>query len=238
MLVPQPPYFDKMISSVLRSTVRAVQFPARQMAAAPAARSFAAAANTTAPKNSQEHRPVVALHGIPARYANATYVAASKAGILDKVEGELAGLTKAATESPAFAAFLDNPLIPRETKAAQMESLLNEKKVSSITVNLCTTLAGNARLAELPKVAATYADLMKAKRGQVDATIISADPLTKKESDQIAAAIKANSQGAKEVVISSQVDPTIMGGIQIQIGDQFLDLSVKARIEELSRTPV
>ena len=79
---------------------------------------------------------------------------------------------------------------------------------------------------------------MKAKRGQVDATIISADKLTKKQSDQIAAAIKATTKDAKEVIITSTVDPSIIGGIQVQIGDQFLDLSIKSRIEEISRTPV
>jgi F-type H+-transporting ATPase subunit O len=184
------------------------------------------------------HRPLISVHGIPARYANATYIAASKAKILDKVEGELTGLWTAASESPAFAAFLDNPLIPRDEKSKQIAALLKEKKVSDITVNLCTTLAGNARLNELPKIASTYGQLMKAKRGEVDATIISADPLTKKESDQIAAAIKANSKGAKEVVISTKVDPSIIGGIQVQIGDQFLDLSIKSRIEEISRTSV
>ena len=183
------------------------------------------------------HRPVVSLHGIHARYANATYVAASKAGLLDKVEGELAGLAKSANESAAFASFLENPLIPRDEKSAQIEDML-KSKVSPITLNLCTTLAGNAKLNDLPKVASTYAQLMKAKRGQVDATIISADELTAAQSKQIAAAIKASSKGAKEVVISSTVDPSIIGGIQVQIGDQFLDLSIKSRIEEISRTPV
>ena len=183
------------------------------------------------------HKPVIDLHGIHARYANATYVSASKAGVLDKVEGELNGLAKSAAESPAFAGFLQNPLIPRDEKTDQIEALL-KGKVSQITLNLCTTLAGNARLNELTKVASTYAQLMKAKRGQVDATIISADPLTQKQSDQIAAAIKSTSKDAKEVVISSKVDPSIIGGIQVQIGDQFLDLSVKSRIEEISRTPI
>lgn len=184
------------------------------------------------------HRPVISLHGLAARYANATYVAASKVNILDKVEGELSSLWTACSESPAFSSFLENPLIPRDEKATQISKLLKSKKVSDITVNLCTTLAGNARLSELPKVASTFGQLMKAKRGQVDATIISAEPLTKKDSDQIAAAIKATNKEAKEVLISSKVDPAIIGGIQVQIGDQFLDLSIRSRIEELSRTPV
>jgi F-type H+-transporting ATPase subunit O len=222
-----------MFSAVARKSVRSVaSVPVRQVAF----RSFASAPEIT--EDLSKHRPVLSLHGLAARYANATYVAASKSNMLDKVEGELSGLMIAAMESPAFKGFLENPLIPRDEKSAQIEKLLKEKKVSTITINLCTTLAGNARLSELPKVATTFGQLMKAKRGQVDATIISADPLSKKETDQIAAAIKATSKGAKEVLISSKVDPEIIGGIQVQIGDQFLDLSIRSRIEEISRTPV
>jgi len=184
------------------------------------------------------HRPVIDIHGIHARYANATYIAASKAGSLDTVEQELNAIAKSAATSPTFKGFLDNPLIAREVKAAQIEALMKESKASPITVNLCSTLAGNAKLSDLPKVASTFSQLMKAKRGEVDATIISAYELTQAQSDKIAAAIKANSEGAKEVVISSKIDPSIIGGIQVQIGDKFLDLSIKSRIEEISRAPL
>jgi F-type H+-transporting ATPase subunit O len=184
------------------------------------------------------HKPPLNLYGINARYANATYSAASKAGLLEKVEGELTALAQTAKNSKAFAGFLENPLIPRNAKSASIGKLMTEAKVSQITVNLCTTLAGNAKLAELPKVAATYMQLMKAKRGQVDATIISAHELSKKQTDQIAVAIKASSKNATDVIISSKIDPSIIGGIQVQIGDKFLDLSIKSRIEEVSRTPL
>jgi F-type H+-transporting ATPase subunit O len=188
--------------------------------------------------DSASHQPPISIFGTAARYANATYIAASKAGSLEKVESELAGLSKAAADSPAFAGFLDNPMISREEKSAQIEGLLKEKKVSQITTNLCTVMAGNAKLSDLPKVAEVYGSLMKAKRGEVDATITSADELTKAETNAIAAAIKATSKGASNVVISTQVDPSIIGGIQVQIGDQFLDLSVKSKIEEVARTPL
>ena len=186
----------------------------------------------------ESHQPLVSVYGTAARYANATYIAASKVGKLSQVEGELSGLAKAAAESPNFAGFLDNPLISRDKKSAQIEAVLKEKNVSDITTNLCTVMAGNARLSELTKVTDIFATLMKAKRGEVDATIISADPLTKTETNAVAAAIKATSKGASEVVISSKVDPSIIGGIQVQIGDQFLDLSIKSRIEEVSRTSI
>jgi F-type H+-transporting ATPase subunit O len=213
-----------IFSAVSRNTIRSSVSVSRV-----AVRSFA---------TTESHRPVLSLHGLAARYANATYVAASKANALDKVEGELTQLWKAASDSPAFANFLENPLISRDEKSAQIADLLRSQKVSDITVNLCTTLAGNARLNELPKVASTFGQLMKAKRGEVDATIISAEALSTEETDRIAKAIKSTSKGAKKVIVNSKVDPAIIGGIQVQIGDQFLDLSIRSRIEELSRTPV
>lgn len=184
-----------------------------------------------------EHRPPVDLHGLHARYANATYVAASKSNSLEKVEGELAAIKSTASTSPAFASFLENPLISRDDKEAQVIDML-KGKVTPVTFNLMTTLAGNARLSEVPKIVDTYVELMKAKRGEVEATIISADKLTKAQTDAVAAAMKGQAGAGKKVVLSTKVDPTIIGGLQIQIGDQFLDLSVSSRIDALSRTVV
>ena len=111
-----------------------------------------------------KHAPPVSVYGTVARYANATYSAASKQGLLNQVESELNGLAKAAEESQAFSQFLENPLISRNDKSSMIEGILQEKKISTITTNLCTTLAGNARLNELTKVVSTYSTLMKAKR--------------------------------------------------------------------------
>lgn len=111
-------------------------------------------------------------------------------------------------------------------------------KVSDITLNLMLTLAGNARLAEASKISDTYSQLMKAKRGEVEATIISAEPLTKAQMDTVAAAMKSQVGKDKKVVLSAEVDPTIIGGLQVQIGDQFLDLSVGSKIDSISRMAV
>jgi len=111
-------------------------------------------------------------------------------------------------------------------------------KVSDVTLNLMTTLAGNARLSETSKIVDTYVQQMKASRGEVSATIISADPLSKAQTDAVESAMKNQVGKGKKVVLSTEVDPSILGGLQVQIGDQFLDLSVKSRIDELSRTAV
>lgn len=185
------------------------------------------------------HRPVIDLYGIHARYANAAYVAASKTNKLDQVESELLAIQETAAKSSAFRSFLENPLISRNEKERTITDML-KGKTSDVTLNLMTTLAGNARLAETTKIVDAYIKLMKAKRGEVEATIVSADPLTKAQTDAIMSAMKSQIIGGdnKNVVLSTKVDPSILGGLQVQIGDQFLDLSVRSRIDTVSRTVV
>jgi len=182
------------------------------------------------------HRPPLSMHGLHARYANATYTAASKADILPKVEMELNTIQSVASKSTQFQAFLDNPLISRNNKEKGIQDMMGGGKVSHVTLNLMCTLAGNARLPLTSKIVDTYSELMKAKRGEVEATITSADPLTKAQLDTVAVAMKTQVGAGKKVVLSTQVDPTILGGLQIQIGDKFLDLSVGSKINDLSRT--
>jgi len=182
------------------------------------------------------HRPPIDLYGLQARYANATYTAASKVNILTKVEEELASIKATALKSPSFQSFLDNPLISRSDKEKSINDMLGGGKFSNVTLNLMLTLAGNARLSETSKIVDTYAELMKAKRGEVEATIISAEPLTKTQMDTVALAMKNQVGEGKKVVLSTQVDPTILGGLQVQIGDKFLDLSVGSKIDAISRT--
>lgn len=211
-----------MLSSSLRLAARAT-------ASRAGARTFAAA--------SGDHSPPISLHGLHARYANATYTAASKVGTLDAVEAELLGIKDAASKSDAFKSFLENPLIGRDDKESTVKELLGGK-VSDVTLNLMTVLAGNARLSETSKIADTYVQLMKAARGEVEAKIVSADKLTKAQADGIAKAVEGQVGAGSKVVLSLEVDPTILGGLQIQIGDRFLDLSVKSQIDAVSRTVV
>mmetsp|Transcript_11646 Transcript_11646/g.16766 ORF Transcript_11646/g.16766 Transcript_11646/m.16766 type:complete len:221 (+) Transcript_11646:45-707(+) len=183
------------------------------------------------------HRPPLDLHGINARYANATYIAASKQGILDKVESELVAISNTIHQNASFRQFFENPTIGRTEKSSKIAQLL-KGKTSPVTMNLMTTLAGNAKLIETTKIVEAFTKLMKAKRGEVDALIISAEPLSKAQLDTVASAMKSQVAEGKKVTLTTKVDPSIVGGLQVQIGDQFLDLSVASRIDSLSRVPV
>ena len=185
----------------------------------------------------KSHKPPIDLYGLEARYANAAYVAASKSNTLDKVEGELLAIQATANSNASFKSFLENPLISRDAKTKSVTDMLSGK-ASPVTLNLMTTLAGNARLNSVGGIVDNYVKLMKATRGEVEATIISAEPLNKSQTEAVATAMKSQFPAGAKVILKSEVDPSILGGLQIQIGDKFLDLSVGSRIEEVSRTVV
>eukprot|EP00616_Rhizochromulina_sp_CCMP1243_P009890 CAMPEP_0118962576 /NCGR_PEP_ID=MMETSP1173-20130426/865_1 /TAXON_ID=1034831 /ORGANISM="Rhizochromulina marina cf, Strain CCMP1243" /LENGTH=208 /DNA_ID=CAMNT_0006910859 /DNA_START=36 /DNA_END=662 /DNA_ORIENTATION=- len=181
------------------------------------------------------HAPPVKLFGIHARYANATYVAASKKKALDQVATELAGFKELLSKNAQFAEYLSNPTVSRAAKVSAVDKLFEGPKTSDVTKNLMVTLASNARIGEAGKVADAYAELMKASRGELDAVITTASKLTKAQENKVVDSLKKQANGRK-VSISTVVDPSILGGLTVQIGDQFLDLSAKSRIGQVTRS--
>lgn len=181
------------------------------------------------------HVPPKKIHGTTGRYAGAVYTAASKAGILDKVESELVAFNNTLQKSPNFAAFLANPTVPRGEKASKVGELLGEgSKISHITRNLFVTMSANGRIGDASKVVHAFLDLMETSRGVVKVVITSAEPLKKKSLDTIQAAVLAMAGQGKQVDIQTKEDPSILGGLQILVGDKFLDLSVSSRIADVT----
>ncbi|KAJ1441179.1 OSCP/delta subunit of ATPase [Ochromonadaceae sp. CCMP2298] len=97
------------------------------------------------------------------------------------------------------------------------------------------TLAANGRMADAHKVIAAYFELMAAARGAVKVTIISAEPLTKKQLDTLQAGVAGMVAKGQTVDLTTQVEPSILGGLQVMVGDRFLDLSVSSRVASLSQ---
>ena len=118
----------------------------------------------------------------------------------------------------------------------KISALLAEDKISFVTRNLFVTLAANGRIGESDKIVTAYEELIAASKGVVPVTIISAEPLKKKSIETLEAAVKGMVGTGKTADITTKVDPSILGGLQVMVGDKFLDLSVSARVSELGKS--
>lgn len=75
---------------------------------------------------------------------------------------------------------------------------------------------------------------MDTARGNVTVTVISAEPLKKPQSKDVETAVHSLVGKGKKVELTFQTDPSILGGLQIIVGDKVMDLSVAARVTQLN----
>ena len=186
--------------------------------------------------SSKSHVPPLKIAGINGRYAGALYSAASKAGSLDAVENELKAFTATLTKSPDFAAYLANPNVSRNDKTAKLSALLKGGKFSSISSNLFVILSANGRISEADKVVGHFIDQMEASRGLVNVVVTTAEPLNKKTMSTVQSAVSSIVGKDAKIDLKVKEDASILGGLQILVGDKFLDLSVANRVNQLSAT--
>ncbi len=163
------------------------------------------------------------------RYAEAVFELAEQDGQLDRFGADLA-LATDLLANESVARIVDNPARPIADRRALLAKLF-DGRVSKPVQNLVGLLAERGRIETLPAVASEYARLLNRRRGIVEALVTSAAPLTAAELDAIRRRVEEMS-GAK-VVLETQVDESLIGGLTIRVGDRLLDASVRGRLERL-----
>jgi F-type H+-transporting ATPase subunit delta len=98
--------------------------------------------------------------------------------------------------------------------------------------NFVKVLAENDRLSLLPEISAQFETLKANAEGTLEATITSAQELTQAQVDDLVAGLKTKFNRAVNVQVA--VDPELIGGAVIAIGDQVIDGSVKGRLQSMA----
>jgi F-type H+-transporting ATPase subunit delta len=139
---------------------------------------------------------------------------------------ELAGIAA----DPQLRGFADNPKSSDE-QVFELITSIAKTPLSDASKNLLRTVISNGRLAAMPEVAAQFHTLVGARSGVADATVYSAFPI---DDAQLADVMQALERRFKRRLSASvQVDPELIGGIRVVVGDEVLDTSVKARLEQM-----
>lgn len=122
----------------------------------------------------------------------------------------------------------------RNVPLAEREALITRALGSSVlpqVLNLIRLLARRGKLELLPAVAGEFQALLNRQRGIVPALVTSAAPLSAEEGAAIRA--KVVRLAGSEVDLSTRVDPSLIGGLTVRIGDRLFDASVRGRLERL-----
>ncbi|KAF5003564.1 hypothetical protein FDECE_9903, partial [Fusarium decemcellulare] len=166
------------------------------------------------------------------------YTAAAKTSSLDPTATALANLGALLEKDAKLSAILRAPTLTDADKKAIIQELQKQSGAANETVkNFLDTLAENNRLGLLPGVCEKFATIISAARGEVEVTVTSAQPLDKRTLNRLETAVSKSTyvgQGQK-LKVTNAVNPDIVGGLVVEIGDRTIDLSVSARIAKMNK---
>uniref|UniRef100_A0A8C8RXU1 ATP synthase peripheral stalk subunit OSCP, mitochondrial n=1 Tax=Pelusios castaneus TaxID=367368 RepID=A0A8C8RXU1_9SAUR len=183
---------------------------------------------------SQLVKPPIQVYGLEGRYATALYSAASKQKKLDQVEKELSRVTML-LKDPKLSSIVRNPHIKSAVKQKSVNDALVKEKLSPITINFMKLLAENGRLSQTPAVISAFEKLMSAFRGEVLCSVTTANPLDQASLTELKAALNGFLAKGEALKLETKIDPSILGGMIVSIGDKYVDMSTKSKIQKLSK---
>lgn len=126
--------------------------------------------------------------------------------------------------------FADNPKVSHD-QVYDLVAGVARVQLPQAGQNFLRTVIENGRLAALPEIAQQFREMKNAQSGSSDAVVYSAFPIA---ADQLGAVAQTlEKRFGRKLNVTVQEDPSLIGGIRVVVGDEVLDTSVKARLEQM-----
>ena len=161
-------------------------------------------------------------------YAEALFKAAA-AGDLDKLCTQVQAIADVAGIGEVRQ-FADNPKVSAEQVLDLVTSAV-KTPLTDVAKNLLRAVIDNGRLAAFGAIASHFHALVSARSGVSDATVYSAFEITPAQLPDVIATLER--RFARKLNANVVIEPELIGGIRVVVGDEVLDTSVKARLEQM-----
>lgn len=172
----------------------------------------------------------MALHSTAARrYAEAAFEVALRDSSVDAWRRDLA-LVAEVLADPTVLRTMENPAIAMEVRSQLVDTALGPS-ISKPALNLVHLILAGGRLDMMGRVSAEFGRLDDRRQGITTATATSATPLAPTEVQALTARLEEMTGGRVELRL--EVDPSLLGGLSVRVGDRLIDGSVRGRLERL-----
>ena len=161
-------------------------------------------------------------------YAEALFQVALEGGA-QQTASQLDALAALAAD-PQLRQFADSPRVA-DGQVFDLIASVAGTPLSDSVKNLLRTVLDNGRLAALPEIAVQFHALVNAHSGVSDAIVYSAYPIDNAQLGDVVGALERRFKRKLNAVV--QLEPELIGGIRVVVGDEVLDTSVKARLEQM-----
>ena len=164
-------------------------------------------------------------------YARALFEVAIENDVLDRVHDELGQFTEALVEDRNLQVFLFSPYFSSDEKKQGVRRIVSD--ADERTLNFLELLAERHRMPALFRIRRIFDGLWADERKLLPVTVTSATELDQGLVDEIGKRIEE--QTGRQVELSSDVDPDVLGGLRVRVGNMVLDATVRNRLERLRK---
>jgi F-type H+-transporting ATPase subunit delta len=187
--------------------------------------------NHEATSNAHEFHADISAQRLAKVYAESLYAVAEKAGRVADVIGELDSLIDDVFKAdPRLEVLLSSAAVGPAVRRTAIEKGF-AGRAGDIFYNFLLVLNDHERLELLRAVRQAMHDLDDAKKGRLKVNVTTAVPLSAGAREDVARAVR--DRVGSEPVLVAHVDPAILGGMKLRIGDRQIDASVRTRIDNL-----
>jgi F-type H+-transporting ATPase subunit delta len=161
------------------------------------------------------------------RYAEAFFSIARETNKIDDYQAELGTIVQSIKETEGLGEYFAHPLVPAREKKELAQA------VSPLTLNFFLMVIDKKRETYLEVIHQEYADMADESRNIKKAQLISAMPVSEQDVQNLADNLSRST--GKTIKLDLSVDPAIIGGLKIRIGDKIIDASVTKKLEMLKK---
>ncbi len=165
------------------------------------------------------------------QYANALADIALAQGAAEAAAMQLESFGAAYEQSAELRTFLASPAVSVEAKHAVLEKIVKRLGASKIIRNFLFVIADHRRTQLIPEIIATFQQVIRQRQGVAEAEVSSAVELSAAQKKDLAATL-ARLTG-KKIEPRYSLDPALLGGAVVRIGDTIYDGSVRSRLNEM-----
>jgi F-type H+-transporting ATPase subunit delta len=164
-------------------------------------------------------------------YARSLFEVAREQDSLDELREQLAQFADAVNENHELAVFFFSPYFSTKEKQEALGRILDG--ASPILMNFLKLLIENHRMPVIFRIRQDYERLWEEENRMLPVEITSAIELDNATTDSVGKSI--GERTGRKVTLAARVDPDILGGIIIRVGNSILDASIRNRLEQLRR---
>jgi len=224
------------MASLLRSAALRAASAAAPIRPAAAAVARPAAFAVAPARAMATQRVAPSVFGATGKLATKLFEAGKKSKNLPTVRAELRKFKELYESSSDLRSLFLNPVLSTEQKNASLTALFKKEGIKTAEAqSFLKGAAATKNLGRIKQIVADFDKLVTFELKEVHATVTSAEPLQAAQLQRLEGALKKRIAPEEKLLLQTKVEPALLGGVIVMLGQQMLDLSVSAQIRRIDQ---